>query len=97
MSGSLARKKEEEARRSQKGSWARAQVMAVGMAPVEGAVVRGAAHAGSDTSGGGGARSRALREKRFIAMAQIFLGAAGDRAAPTAGAAGDTSRPYKWV
>ena len=53
----------------------------------------------------------ALRKKRFLATVQIFVGAAGDGAAPTvacsgiqtsatptngtAGAAGDTSRPYK--
>ena len=53
-----------------------------------------------------------LRRKRFLATVQFFLGAAGDGAAPTvacsgaqtpaaprngtAGAAGDTSRPYKW-
>ena len=57
--------------------------------------------------------SCALREKRFLATGQFFIGAAGDGAAPTmaysgaqtpavptngtAGAAGDTSRPYKWV
>ena len=54
-----------------------------------------------------------LHEKRFVATGQIFLGVVGDRAAPTvvclgstrpaaptnrtAEAAGDTSRPYKWV
>ena len=53
-----------------------------------------------------------LREKRFVATGRIFCRAAGDGAAPTvacsgaqtpaaptnetAGAAGDTSRPYKW-
>jgi len=54
-----------------------------------------------------------LREKRFVATGQFFVGAAVDGAAPTmacsgaqrlaaptnrtTGAAGDTSRPYKWV
>ena len=54
-----------------------------------------------------------LCEKRFVATGQVFLGATGDGAAPTvacsratrstaptngtAGAAGDTSRPYKWI
>ena len=54
-----------------------------------------------------------LCEKRFVATGRIFLGAAGDGAAPTvacsgaqtpaaptngtAGEAGDMSRPYKWV
>ena len=53
-----------------------------------------------------------LRKKRFLATGGIFLGAAGDGAAPTvtcsgaqtpaaltngtARTAGDTSRPYKW-
>ena len=53
----------------------------------------------------------ALRKKRFLATVQIFVGAAGDGAAPTvacsgaqtpaaptnrtAGAAGVTNRPYK--
>ena len=55
---------------------------------------------------------KALRKKRFLATGRIFVGADGDGAAPTvacsgaqtpaaptnetAGAAGDTSRPYKW-
>ena len=54
---------------------------------------------------------KSLREKRFVATGQIFLGVAGVGAARTvaysgaqrpaaptngtAGAAGDTSRPYK--
>ena len=41
-----------------------------------------------------------LRKKQFLAMVRFcFVGAAGDEAVPTngtAGAAGDTSRPYKW-